>query len=304
MKPYPIQRTRLLVYILLACGAFCLRLPDGLAFSGAIRIHDQRMWVNVKEARLDDVLTEIARQMEIRIEFYGREDHKITARMDNRPIEKGLKELLAQTDFSFVYQQDPSGEPGQTVLRQVVIITADPGNDPVLFDSGPAEPAVQKRTLFQAPVVVPALAGTAEETFSPEPDTVYGRGSSRKLAIKEAGRMAAQNLFSAAGAVPAVLNAQLSRKSGQEDNQDAVGLAIQSVDPDSGLSGLGFQPGDVVRNINGEQIRDVQKAEQILQASLKKQGGAMIRIEVERQGRIEPIYIEVHEPPPAGTALP
>lgn len=262
------------------------------------------MWVHVKETRLDEVLAEIARQMKIRIEFYGRKDHKITARMDNRPIEKGLKELLAQTDFSFVYQQDPSGDPGQTVLSQVVIITADAGNDPVRFDSGPAETAVQERTLPQAPVVVPALAGTPEKVFSPDPDTVYGRGVSRKLAARQAGRMAVQNLFSAAGAVPAVLNAQLSRKAGQEDTQDAVGLAIQSVDPDSGLSGLGFEPGDVVRNINGEQIRDVQKAEQILQAGLREQGGAMIRIEVERQGRIEPIYIEVNEPSPAGAILP
>ena len=262
-----------------------------------IKVRDQHLWIDANEARLDTILTEIARQMRIRIVFYGKGDRKVSAAMKNRAVEQGLKELLSRTDFSFVYAQDPEGDPGETILKEVVIITADSKKDPISFEPPPAEPIQTDNpvpTSVSGPAA-PEMSVTEPEAKQPDrvPETVYGEGVSRKLGKTQAGRMAAMDLFASVDAAPAALDEKLNRKAGVKTGGDQFGLEIGAVDQGTGLDHLGLEQGDVIRDINGEKVTNPDEANNALQKGLDTENGGMLRIEVERDGMIESIYVEI-----------
>jgi len=64
-------------------------------------------------------------------------------------------------------------------------------------------------------------------------------------------------------------------------NTETTGVAMVSIAPNSPAAGFGFQPKDIVREVNGEEIDTPEKLKQVAEASSR-----WWRFTVERDGRL------------------
>jgi hypothetical protein len=88
------------------------------------------------------------------------------------------------------------------------------------------------------------------------------------------------------------LSKQISAKAAKGDWPDGGGITLTRVSQQSALAKIGLEKGDIVRDVNGEEVRSTEELIGALQKPARDQ--AMIRIERLRQnGEMDPIYIEL-----------
>jgi S1-C subfamily serine protease len=83
-----------------------------------------------------------------------------------------------------------------------------------------------------------------------------------------------------AGANVAELSPRLAQKLGLRGDNKA-GVAIVATDPDSPAAGFGFQPSDIIREVNGEEIDTPEKLKEVAEQPTR-----WWRFTVERNGRL------------------
>ncbi len=259
-----------------------------------INYKDSKLAIDVKDVKLEEILSRVADLADIRIVFYGTTQQLITMEMDFTPIEQALKRLLAKSAFSFIYTEKKNTL-GQLipVIKEVVIIPEKAGMEKVFSSSndqagipGPPEQDI----VAEAATMVP-VSPTIADSSNTETE-IYGKGVFIKLEPRVLKSMTGQTLFSGANSMTAALDPDLSRKSGIE--QDQNGLQIQSLEEETALEDLGLKQGDVIREINGEPIADSAQADATIQKILTNKEDTRMRIEVEREKIIEHIYVELN----------
>lgn len=275
--------------------ANAIDVPEGSALRHKIIVKDDMLSMDVQNIRLDAILSRIADQTNIRILFYGVPTQEITLKLDSVPLENALKRVLKNSSVSFLYSEEKSksGKP-QIVLNEIVIISEKKGTEIVyskLADdnagslSSPPVPPTERET-------PPAAKETVSEDKPKDSQRVYGDGVFVKLAPETSKKIALQEIFSSSNTITASLNTALSQKI--EASLDRNGVKIHTVEQGSALETLGLQPDDVIRQINGEAASNASKAESIIRKTLVNKEDTIIKMEVERDEVIEPIYIELN----------
>lgn len=108
-----------------------------------VRVEDGRLDGRLDGASLDRVLAAIATQSGITFHLHGTADERVTIRLSDVPLEDGLRHLLQNTDFLFVYGRRPGdrGAEGPSVLQVHVYPLAGRTDRPAIVsgtdDDGP-----------------------------------------------------------------------------------------------------------------------------------------------------------------------
>lgn len=266
---------------------------EGPASLQQIIVNDEMLSMDVQNIRLDTILSRIAEQTDIRILFYGIPTQEVTLKLDSVPLENALKRLLKNSSVSFIYSKVKSkaGKP-RIVLNEIVIITEKPGAEIVY-----SKLADDHADSFKAPPapMIKKGEGPASQRQIPadkpeDRERVYGEGVFVKLAPETSQNMTVHEIFSSSNTITTSLDTDLSRKI--DVPADRNGVKIHTVEQGSALETLGLLPDDVVRQINGEAASDASTAESIIRKTLVNKADTTIKMEVERDGVIEPIYIE------------
>ena len=119
----PCGRRRLLAAVLMtvitaATTAHAAR-PQPVGSWNAVRVEDGRLDGHLDGAPLDRVLAAIAAQSGIAVHLHGTSDESVTVQLSGVPLEEGLRRLLRNTDFLFIYGRRPDdrGAEGPRVLQ-------------------------------------------------------------------------------------------------------------------------------------------------------------------------------------------
>lgn len=141
------------------------------------------------------------------------------------------------------------------------------------------------------PAMADALADSARE--EPEHEGFTLARSDRELLKQTAPEtLASQITASAFGHNPGMDPAKAGSRN-QQDMEESVSIQITSIQKQSLFSKLGLQTGDIIRNINGTQITRAEQLAGEIYRVVTGPGNPLLRIEVERGGAVEPIYINV-----------
>ena len=118
--------------------------------------------VSLKNADIEKVLKEISRQSSIKITFNGLIKEKVTLEFVNLSLEQGLKRLLKNQNYSFVYSEkkDTANDETRYVLSRVVLAgkstssQRENGQIPMLSEEADPSPPIQDISLPE--VEIPA----------------------------------------------------------------------------------------------------------------------------------------------------
>ncbi len=90
--------------------------------SSVIQVNDNLLTVKVRNMSLKKVLLEIAKQKQIKIDFYVLADAPLITNFSSLPMEKGLARLLRNYSYAFTYGSEKS-KGGEHEIRKVVILS-------------------------------------------------------------------------------------------------------------------------------------------------------------------------------------
>ena len=157
--------------------------------------------------------------------------------------------------------------------------------------SGINEAEENKNDNVPDPAMADALAdSTREESGNKELTLVkYERELVRQTAPET---LASQITASASGYNQGTDPAQAGSQN-KQDMEESVSLQITSIQKHSLFSKLGLQIGDIVRNINGTRITRAEQLAGEIYKVVTGPGSPTLRIEVERGGTVEPIYVNI-----------
>lgn len=85
-----------------------------------VRVKDNLLTVKLKDAPLEKVLAEIANQAGISITFYGSMEGYLSAEFSDFPVEKGLKRLIKDFNYVFIYGAG-KGKGGGPAIKELII---------------------------------------------------------------------------------------------------------------------------------------------------------------------------------------
>jgi len=100
-----------------------------------IRLKNDRLTVNVKDAAFEKVLKEIGEQARIKIVCDGTIDRTLSENFSDLPLEKGLKRLTRDLNCVFIYEPKASDDGEDKIIEIVIIPDSSPGQ------VGPSKPA-------------------------------------------------------------------------------------------------------------------------------------------------------------------
>ena len=281
--------------------------PQALAMSDSSVIirNDRLMSIHVQKAPLESLLRQIAEQAQISVVFYGSLNQAVSMEFEDLPVEKGLRRLLSKCNFSFMYQKESSRDSGKSiVLKKIVIISQDGSSEAVRF--GP-QPDVALSISNKEPEKI-YQAGHANvrdlQTRIPgdsEIDTNETPGVGNGIFVKaDRGRfkeLCQEDLHSQIETASVDLRLGLSGgpwiPDGIDNSQDMTGVKITNISKESLLGQIGLEENDVVQDINGKRITVPGQVVEEIYKAMVSPGNGIIRIEVERDDIIEPIYVEI-----------
>ncbi len=93
-----------------------------VAGADSVSIRDQRMTVRLAGGSLRGVMRSVAEQSGIDVRFVGAGDREVASQsFTNVPLEKGIRRLLRDTQYAFVY----SGKEPQARIAHVLVVLGD-----------------------------------------------------------------------------------------------------------------------------------------------------------------------------------
>lgn len=288
-------------YFLLPCTVLiCILTCDHSSFASInryITLQDQNISIHADSTPLDEILNEIAERAGISIVYYGSlgRNINITAEIDNVPIEKAFKRILKNSNLTFLYKKDPFDN---VVISRISIFSGDGSDEKRNFGSehvsGP--PSVKETQPEKLPYDTDKADIAITRKELPENksmDTQEGISFTRNTR-SEFMKINRDTIVSQIETVPVSLSIGSAGYSSEVDSTESRGLQIISVADNSLLSDLGLQSGDVINNINGSEVsNNEQLADTIHKAITGPGSGMVLRIEVERNENLEPLYINM-----------
>ncbi len=112
-----------LYFLLASCGSIFSDDKDEQPF--VFQIHGDLLTVKVKDVPLRKVMKEFAKQMSVKISFFASEEELIMADFSRIPIEEGLKRLLGDFNYSFVYDRRNSKNDSPGIKKIIVLSRKD-----------------------------------------------------------------------------------------------------------------------------------------------------------------------------------
>lgn len=260
--------------------------------------------VDVEKAPLSEVLQRIADETGMSIVLHGEVGPPVSARFQNQTLEEGLRRLLLDCDFSFHYQKGiDSRYPERIVLTRAVVYTRDPSDSETRFAPSAA---VSKSVHTPRPAfedALPVASRDAVEALTDPlstPAEIVGEGVFVKTQPDVLSRLASEDSFTGIDARITEIKLRPTgmprTTAGSEAPMDLTGVQIFSIPDGSVFQHIGLQSGDVVQDINGRRISTPRDMADALAEAVKDTAVPM-RIEVERKGIIEPIYVETIQRP-------
>lgn len=141
------------------------------------------------------------------------------------------------------------------------------------------------------PAMAEALADSVRE--EPEHGGFTLLKSDRELFKQTAPETLASQITASASGYNQGMDPAKAGSQNQEDMEESVSLQITSIQKKSLFSKLGLQTGDIILNINGTKIDRAEQLTEEIYRIVTGPGSPMLRIEVERGGAVEPIYVMV-----------
>lgn len=194
--------------------------PERVGSDNAVRVEDGRLQGRLDAAPLHRVLAAIAAQSGIAFHVHGTSHETVTIQLSGVPLEEGLRRLLRNTDFLFIYgRPDDRGTEGPTVLQvHVYRLAASTGGPEVVSGDGDDdETAAGERALSDDGTVTRRRAARARARS----------GDSTPVALAEA----------IGHEEDASVRESLARALGGTDGDETVPALAQLVaeDPDEGV---------------------------------------------------------------------
>ncbi len=97
--------------------------------SSIIQVNDNLLTVKVKDIPLKKVLMEIAKQTPIKIVFYASAEENLVTDFSRLPMEKGLKKLLRDYNYTFTYGSEESKDGGHEIRKVIVLSNGGEGKN-------------------------------------------------------------------------------------------------------------------------------------------------------------------------------
>lgn len=141
------------------------------------------------------------------------------------------------------------------------------------------------------PAMADALADSAHEEPGYKEFTLVR--SDRELLKQTARETLVSQIFASASVYSLGRDPAKAGSQNQQDMEESVFLEITNIEKQSLLSKLGLQAGDIILNINGTKITRAEQLAGEIYKVITGPGSPMLRIEVERGGTVEPIYVKV-----------
>ncbi len=91
--------------------------------SSVILVKDKLLTVNVKDIPLKKVLIEIANQEPITIVLFAPAEELIVADFSGLPVEKGLKRLLRDFNYTFIYDDSEKPKGSERKIKKIAILS-------------------------------------------------------------------------------------------------------------------------------------------------------------------------------------
>ncbi len=91
--------------------------------SSVILVKDKLLTVNVKDILLKKVLIEIANQEPITIVLFAPAEELIVAAFSGLPVEKGLKRLLRDFNYTFIYDNSEKSKGSECKIKEIAILS-------------------------------------------------------------------------------------------------------------------------------------------------------------------------------------
>lgn len=116
-----------------------------------VTVQQGRLSVDLQQADIREVLTQIGEQAGIAVRYHARSEKRISARLMDVELEKGLQRLLrlASLDYAILYVQRPGGD---VAIREVRVFDLEGGESlpqpslPAVAESSPVEQAAHAET--------------------------------------------------------------------------------------------------------------------------------------------------------------
>lgn len=267
---------------------------------GKVSARGNNLSVHAKGAQLRDILKEISDQADLSIVLYGDVDRPVNIELENVPLDKGLKRILSGCNFSFLYQKDDCISSGDNlVLKSITILPKDKTSGHVRFGPLPdvASRAIDEDAATKPEPIYSRFSGSPEDKTverSETPGGTYFEKEDREL-FKGIGReeMSSQIETKPITIYPGMTVTTAEKVYGGKTEEEQ-GIQITSLDKKGFLSKLGLKAGDIIHNVNGTKIADSDQLADKIQEAISGPGSGMIlRIEVERDDGIEPIYVNM-----------
>jgi hypothetical protein len=280
------------ISLFIACWLIYASYP---AFAGTVLVQDQKITVHAKNTPLRDILQNISQQANLEILYYGTAGKTISIDLNSMPMEDGLRRLLSGSNFSFLYQKsNPSDLSSEIVLSRITIITEGNMSAPMRFGAQPEPPAVQMVQEL-APAAAPVTAAVPADNTLPSGQPADGLSFSRtdreifkKISKDE---LVSQVNASQVDVTPGVAGRPANPNGYPEKTK---GLRITNIQKDSLFSQIGLKNGDIIHNVNGTGISSGEQLADAVQRAVSGPGsGPILRIEVERDNKLEPVYVEM-----------
>ena len=95
--------------------------------SSVIRVKDNLLTVKVRDMPLEKVLMEIANQIPVKFELLVSGEEPLKADFTSLPLEKGLKRLLRDYNYTFIYDNSEKSKGSEREIRKIIILSMAKG---------------------------------------------------------------------------------------------------------------------------------------------------------------------------------
>lgn len=249
----------LVVVILLGICALPVQAGDPPA-PFTLEVHDSQVNIAAENAPLQDILKAISQKSGLTLRLADQADELISCHLTSVPLAESLEKILGNWNYALLYKKDGQG---RSVPDTLWVIKRNPQRMTVTL-TGDKNTGNQKRLTSIDHNVSPTSGGLKK--FKKEDVSAVFSDSEKILIDVEA--------------EPLV------------EGEHSTGIEVTRLADTSPLKLIGLEQGDQIININGQPLGSTEELVRALAAPVAGDA-ATIRIERYRDGRIDPIYLQL-----------
>ncbi len=220
-----------------------------------IEMHDSLLDITAENVPLRQVLAAIAQKSGVILRFADQDGELISCRLTSVSLPESLEKILGNWNYALVYKKDRQG---RSVPDTLWVINRNP----------------QRMTVD--------VTGDGQRLTR-----IGGAVSAGHENLPKFKKEDIRSVF--ADSEKILTDFEAAPFSVGEHNE---GVEITTLADTSPLKLIGLQPGDVIRNINGQAVNSAEELVNVLATPIPA-GVSVVRIEKHRDGRIETIYLHL-----------